>query len=158
MNEVEREKLKQLILNNNKFSTIDSNKIKKEISKVETHNMDKQIEKTLDERYHELLEKIVNESFDTLEKNSNESKEQRDIFRNFFLCFLAIQFGMIAVLVILKGANVLELSDLIITTMIASFFVETLGVVAIMVRFVFNSKQEIEIIKAIQQIAEHYKK
>lgn len=145
---------------NDEFSNVSERKIEKnKVSKFDDYNnLDEKIEKTLNEKYHRLLEKIVNKSFEVLNDNGKEFKTNRLTFSIFFLIFLPVQFIFIITLIILNGCDVLKLSDVVITTMIASLFVETLGVVTIMVRYVFNSESEIEIINAIQKVAEHYKK
>lgn len=45
-----------------------------------------------------------------------------------------------------------------IKTYIVSAFVETLGVVAVMVRFAFDTKQEVEILSTLNGIVEHFQK
>lgn len=51
-----------------------------------------------------------------------------------------------------------SISDDLIKTYIVSAFVETLGVVAVMVRFAFDTKQEVEILSTLNGIVEHFQK
>lgn len=108
-------------------------------------------------KYQDLLEKIIDKSFDALKAISKSKTHHRIIFRNYFLKFLILQFIIISVIIIACGFGVLKLSDLILTTMIGSLFVETLGVVIIMVKYIFSPKDELGIIEAIKNVAQNYK-
>lgn len=126
------------------------------VDKVDS-NVQSQDQKS-DDSYQKTAREIVKISKDQLNKQYRSKRSMQNILLNFFVSLLLSQFFFIIVTVMLKGLNEnFVLSDQIILVLITSVFVETLGVIAIMVRFAFNSNQEIEIISILHSYIKDFK-
>lgn len=105
------------------------------------------------EEYLLLHKKIVDNSFNHLEKNYKQKSIYKIIFVSFFLSLLVLQFIWIRNLIIVD-----KFSDVTISIVVTGFFVETIGIIGIMVSNIFSSDSEIETLKSIQAVASGYKR
>ena len=77
----------------------------------------------------------------------------------FFSIFISVQFIALIVMLFLRGfIQAFDISDTLFTAYIVSVFVETLGIVAVMVKFAFDTKQEVEILSTLNGVIEHFQK
>lgn len=104
--------------------------------------------------YMKLHKGIVDESFKYLEKTNEFKKFWKKVFAIFFLGFISIQFIVITAAICL---NIIT-SATIISILITGFFIETLGIVIIMVKYLFSDTAEIGTLGAIQATISSYKK
>lgn len=110
-----------------------------------------------DNAYQKTADKIVNISNDQLDAQRKMKDKAKSKLLNFFIALLFIQFLSIVAIVVLKGLRYFDISDSVLIVYITSVFVETLGVIAIMVKSSFNSAQEIEIIKILNSYIKDFK-
>lgn len=108
--------------------------------------------------YNEIAHLIVNISNKQLIKQNNDKNGIRRFFMPFFSTFISLQFITLIVMLFMRGFGKLYIPDSLFTAYIVSVFVETLGVIAVMVRFAFDTKQEVEILSTLNGIIEHFQK
>jgi uncharacterized membrane protein len=105
------------------------------------------------EKYHELFNTIVNKSFDYVNENSKYKKKARKWFSICTSVFILAQYVLVTILAIYY-----DIPESVIVALISGVLLSTLGLVTIMVRFLFNDEAETEVIKDIQNVAGSYKK
>lgn len=111
-----------------------------------------------DDSYQKTASRIVEISENQLKEQNCTKKELQKILLVFFVVLLSLQLLSIVVLVLIKGfCKNFNISDSILLTFITSAFVETLGVIAIMVKFSFNIKQETNIISILSSYIKDFK-
>ena len=107
----------------------------------------------VDENYHKLLKEVVTNSFGIITENIKSKKRHRTTYTVIIFTLLFLQLILLFTFIGLEW-----LSNTAIITAFISLILETIGLVTIMVTFIFNDKSEIEIIKAIQEVVGSYKK
>lgn len=116
--------------------------------------------KKSEDAYIDLAEKIVEITDRELnEQQGSKSKLKGDLTK-FFKDFLLLQYIFIIVMLLFNGSSdiAFSLSDSVIKVYITSVFVETLGCVVFMVKYAFNSNQEVELIKILNNAITNYQK
>ena len=113
-----------------------------------------------DENYRKLAYDIFNASKEQLLKQNNNKDDLKAKFTTFFKCILIIQLIALFIIIILKGFALwsFSLSDNAFVAIIVSVFVETLGVVGIMIKYAFDSDQEVQILSILNSIVKDYQK
>ena len=111
-----------------------------------------------DDTYQETASRIV----DISEMQLNNQHDSKMILQKrllwFFIALLSVQTIAIIAVVLLNGFwERFTLNDGVVISFITSAFVETLGVVALMVKFAFNNEQETKIISILNSYIEHFK-
>lgn len=121
--------------------------------------LDNEILSKAEENYGKIVEKVIDVSKDQLEKEGEKKRGLRSFFTCFFSVFIAVQFVALLVLLLIKGFNEnFKISEALLTTYIVSVFVETLGIIAAMVAFIFNAKEEVNIINTLNAAIANYQK
>lgn len=123
-------------------------------SHVDTHAMDKSIADAANKKYQETVTNIVDIANAYLRNQQNGKKALRRVFCWFFIILLSVQ--LVSVIVFMIFAMVWEVSETLLLTYITSVFVETLSAIVIMIKFAFESKDEVEIIKLLTAIVHNY--
>lgn len=155
-----------------KYSTdTDSNPIRKnypttEVSppslsgvKTSGSDLDDGIFYRTEEYYSKIVEEVIRVSKGQLEEEGKKKRELRGFFTRLFSVFIIVQFIALLVLILIKGfSSTFAISEALLTTYIVSVFVETLGIIAAMVTFVFNSKEEVNIINTLNAAIANYQK
>ncbi len=108
--------------------------------------------------YRRVVEKIVGITDNELQNQSTSKNPIKKKFTTFFVWFISIQYIALIIVLVLLGFSLIKLSETIIITYMTSVFAETLGAVIIMIRYAFNSKQEVELIKILSSAITDYKK
>lgn len=110
--------------------------------------------------YQDLAIKIVGITDRELNEQQNSKSELKSDLTKYFKDFLFVQYLFIIVMLLFKGSSdiAFELSDDVIIAYITSVFVETLGCVIFMVKYAFNSNQEVELIKILNNAITNYQK
>lgn len=111
-----------------------------------------------DNTYQLTAKMIVNASIEQLNTQNTTKNDIRRALLNAFLWLLFLQLLLITVLVVLSSwlpSFVVDKSVLI--SIITSVFVETLGVIAIMVKYAFDSTQEVKIIDILHSYISNFK-
>ena len=93
-----------------------------------------------------------------MKEHTIAKKPLRDKLSNFIIFLLVAQFVVLVAVLFLNQALRLNISDFIINVYIVSVFVETLAGLFIMIKFAFESKQEIELISILNAIITNFKK
>lgn len=121
--------------------------------------MDLEIRSSTENNYYSIVSQIISVSSKQLENEEDYKKNVRAKFVEFFQRLLCWQFaGLVALLAVKGFANNFSISEAIITTYIVSVFVETLGVVAVMVKYAFDSTHEVQILDTMNQAIREFQK
>lgn len=110
--------------------------------------------------YHEVVSEIVFTAKEQLEISNEEKTNIRTRFLWFFVIMLSLQFISVVAFVTLNAIDILEfsISDPLMQIYIGSVFVETLGEVGIMIKFAFDSKDEVKIIELLTAVVNNYQR
>lgn len=111
-----------------------------------------------DRAYRKITEDIISITSRQLEEHNNDKKPLRRDLLDFVKGLLAAQFGALVVFILANNALELEISDEVIRTYIVSVFVETLAGLIIMIKYAFDSTQEVKLIAILSEIIRHFKK
>lgn len=138
-------------VNNQDIENFDSEKNLKEIRGLESKSH---------ENYHEVVTDIIKISKVHLEKSDEDKKRIRKIFIKAFSLILIIQLTSIILFMIFNAVESVNfhISDELLTVFIGSVFVETLGVIGVMIGFAFASKDEVKIVKLLTAVINSYQK
>ncbi len=122
-------------------------------------SIDAKIMTQSEDAYIKIAEKIVQTSTNQLE-DQNESKNRlKEKFTKFFIWFISIQYGFLALLLVgMAIFDFVELDTAIIMAYIGSVFVETLGAIILMITYAFNSQQEVKILEILNKVIANYQK
>lgn len=134
-------------------------------NEVEPNEIDSSVEiknKLLDllhnseQTYMDNVENIIGSSIEQLKMQNKFKRTIRLYFILFFSIFLSVEF--IGLLIILFGNNYFCISETIIIAYITSIFVETISVILLMVKFTFDSQQEIQSLQILNNAIEKIQK
>ena len=139
---------------------IDGNAVKgRKEGSLAVSRMDNQILADAEKSYSKTVDEVIRISGEQLTEEGKNKQKLRFFFTIFFSIFIASQFVILSVVIFLLGLQQdFVLPDGVLTAYIASVFVETLGVVALMVKFVFNSQEEVKIIDILNAVVVNYQK
>lgn len=154
-NNIDLEKLRQVANVSLKF---DENEISWKDNKS-ADDIDSNLKKASEDTYREIAEDIVEVSASQM-KLQNESKNNlKKSFTIFFMIFISIQYLILIIFMFIKMfANSVELTDTVLISYITSVFVETIGAIIIMIKYAFDSKQEVEILKILNGVISNFQK
>ena len=113
---------------------------------ADAEQIDKAIKKYAPDAYPNLVKRIVKISEKQLEEQSKSKITLKKIFTIFFVIFIGVQYIFLMFLLLGKAFWNINLSDNIIAVYIGSVFLETLGAIIVMVKYAFDSNQEVEIL------------
>lgn len=109
--------------------------------------------------YNEIVGNVVHLSGKQLDKQHEGKEKFRNFFKIFFSIFISAQVVVLVVLLFFRGlCATFYVSDTLMTSYIVPVFVETLGVVAVMVRFAFDTTQEIQILSTLNGVIQRFPK
>ena len=154
-NNIDLEKLRQVANVSLKF---DENEISWKDNKS-ADDIDSNLKKASEDTYREIAEDIVEISASQM-KLQNESKNNlKKSFTIFFMIFISIQYLILIIFMFIKMfANSVELTDTVLISYITSVFVERIGAIIIMIKYAFDSKQEVEILKILNGVISNFQK
>lgn len=119
----------------------------------------KKLQEVSELRYITIVEDIVKLSSNQLVSQQEKKIGSRESFQKFFIWLLIGQMSALIILIIAKAIfKDFNLTDKVIITFITSIFVETLAVVGIMIKFNFDSSQEVQILKILNGVVEKFQK
>ncbi len=130
---------------------------------TEAHKMDIEIYGKLsqasEKTYIKIAERIVSVSTFQLNQQNRSKSKLKKAFSRFFIVFLSVQYAVLVAMLACKAfcASML-LSETVIITYITSLFIETLGAVILMIKYAFNSDQEVKILEILNGVISSYKK
>ncbi|GEM_PF-4203318 len=131
--------------------------------KFDTSAMDRNIiedaEVESDIEYRKIAKSIVDISNDQLGKQNKSKIDLKESFETFFKWLLSLQLIAIFALLIIKGFfKDFNITDSVLIAVISSVFVESLGIVAVMVKYAFDSEQEVKILEILKELIKNYQK
>ena len=109
-----------------------------------------------EQKYLNNVENIINSSIVQLKSQNDFKKSIRRFFMIFLSVFLSIEFICLFILLIFN--KFLCISDAIIIAYISSVFVETISAILLMVKFSFDSQQEIQSLQILNNAIEKIQK
>ena len=111
-----------------------------------------------DRAYREITVEIVRITNEQLKEHNKSKKPIRSDLLEFIKRLLATQFTVLVIL--LWGNRGLELgiSETVFKVYIVSVFAETLAGLIIMIRYAFDTTQEVKLIAILNEIISHFKK
>lgn len=122
-------------------------------------NKIKNLQAESERRYISLVESIVEISGNQLANQNENKKELRNTFQWFFIVLLSFQMlALVAVIAFSALFDEFNVSDNVIITFITSVFVETLGAIGIMIKFAFDSEQEVKILEILNGAIKSFQK
>lgn len=111
-----------------------------------------------DKDYRRITEKIIDKTCIQLSAHTEAKKPLRKKLSNFIIFLLSSQFFVLVGILLFNRKWNLQISDFILNIYIVSVFVETLAGLIIMIKFAFDSQQEVELIKILNAIITNFKK
>ena len=111
-----------------------------------------------DKDYRRITEKIIDKTCIQLSAHTEAKKPLRKKLSNFIIFLLSSQFFVLVGILFFNRKWNLQISDFILNIYIVSVFVETLAGLIIMIKFAFDSQQEVELIKILNAIITNFKK
>lgn len=155
--------VKNLLKSKNQENQIDISGLNISFDKTNIDFMDGSIkgklEKASDEAYREITKEIVKVSSNQLFIQNQSKDKLKTSFTSFFKVLLSLQLAALFLIIVLNSVlDCFKLSDTVFITLVTSVFVETLGVVAVMVKYAYDSKQEVEILSILNAIVTNYQK
>ncbi len=111
-----------------------------------------------DREYRKITGDIIRITQNQLEEHTEDKKPLRRDLLDFIKGLLAAQFGALVVILLMNNAMQMNISDGVIQAYIVSVFVETLAGLIIMIRYAFDSTQEVKLIEILNEIISHFKK
>lgn len=111
-----------------------------------------------DRDYRKITQDIIEITRGQLEEHNKDKKPLRRDLLDFIKGLLASQFGMLIFLILINNAYELKISDDVIRVYIVSVFAETLAGLVIMIKYAFDSTQEVKLIAILNEIIRHFKK
>ena len=130
------------------FTEIDDSLLSDDASEI-----DNALKRKSEDTYRKIALKIVDTSSKQLEEQNTSKNKLKAIFTRFFIIFIGIQYLVLISLLFTKAfVPTLNLSDTVIISYITSVFVETLGAIIVMIKYAFDSKQEVNILEILNGI------
>lgn len=111
-----------------------------------------------DKDYRRITEKIIDKTCDQLKEHTGAKAPLRKTLSNFIIFLLTSQFLVLVGILFFNRKWDLQITDFILNIYIVSVFVETLAGLIIMIKFAFDSQQEVELIKILNAIITNFKK
>ena len=121
--------------------------------------IDNAFKRKSEDTYRKIALKIVDTSSKQLEEQNTSKNKLKSVFTRFFIIFVGIQYLVLVLLLFVKAfAPTINLTDTVIISYITSVFVETIGAIAIMIKYAFDSKQEVNILSILNSVISNYQK
>lgn len=111
-----------------------------------------------DQDYRQITKTIIDHTATQLDKHTSAKSPLRMALLIFVISLLSLQFIVLALILFFKSLWGLAISDFVINVYIVSLFVETLAGLIIMIKFAFDSEQEIKLISILNSIVVDFKK
>ena len=137
-------------INNNEFDEI-NNLIESNPNKI---NLAEYSEKN----YIEIVNKALHNSFNHLDTQNTSKDALRKFFSIFFCILISIEYIMFVLLLFFVGHKLIIIETSILLVYASSIFVETIGVIAFMIKFAYANETELGVLKVAQEVVNGYKK
>ncbi len=121
--------------------------------------IDYELRKSSEDTYQAIASDIVDVSSEQLEEQNASKNRLKHTFTVFFICFLSVQYLVLISFLYIKSFCVkCGLSDTVIISYMTSVFVETLGAIVVMIKYAFDSKQEVNILEILNGVIANFQK
>ena len=121
--------------------------------------IDRELRKSSEDTYQTIASDIVDLSSDQLEEQNESKNKLKKIFTVFFICFLSAQYLVLISFLYIKSFYAkCGLTDTVIISYMTSVFVETLGAIAVMIKYAFDSNQEVNILEILNGVITNFQK
>lgn len=121
-------------------------------------SLDDLLKRDSENAYRVIAQQIVKISTEQLEKQNDSKNRLKKIFTRFFIIFISIQYFVLVALLFIKAFCDVDLNEIVLTTYISSVFIETLGAILIMIKYAFDSEQEVNILEILNSVISNYQK
>ncbi len=111
-----------------------------------------------EEAYIQIANDILEASTNQLKKQNASKNELKESLVWFFKRFILLQYWLLIVLMLVRIVIPTYLSDNVLITYITSVFAETLGAIILMVKYAFNSDQEVQILRILNDVIANFQK
>lgn len=133
----------------------------KENDFCELNSVDIKVVKSLEEKSDEDYRIITNRIIDITKENIDRQTEQKETMRKPLTWFVGVLlFAQFIVLVVILFGNTccFNIPETVINTYIISVFAETLVGLIVIIKFAFDSKQEVNLIEVLNTIVSKFQK
>lgn len=121
--------------------------------------IDNSLKMASEDAYIHIAEKIVENSCEQLRAQNDDKNELKSKFTGYFVWFITAQYAILVILIFIKAFYTNNnLSDTVIITYITSVFAETLGALVIMIKYAYDSKQEVNILQILNNVIACFQK
>ena len=122
-------------------------------------DIDRELKTESENTYLQIVKDIVDVSQKQLKRQNTSKDSLKDKFTKFFIWFISIQYIILILFLFLMAfCSTFYLSDTIIVTYITSVFVETLGAIIFMIKYAFDSSQEVNVLEILNGVILNFKK
>ena len=142
------------------LNNVESSVKDKAASEIDDLESDVKLKWDNEKKYLAVVDKIVDTSVAQLNSQNGNKTNLRNKFFPLFKGLIIAQLVFIIVLILLQGFcfTCFEIDTTVLVAVISSVFVETLGVIGVMIKFSFDSKQEVNILQILNGVVEHFQK
>ena len=128
------------------------------LSKKNT-DLEKELAQRSEDSYLEIVAGIVNTSTEQLDSQNRGKKNLRLAFFIIFTVLIVLQLAFIFTIVGLQGSNAsFDVGVEIVVAIVSSVFVETLGAIILMIKYCFDSSQEVKILEILNGVVKNFQK
>lgn len=122
-------------------------------------DIDHELKAESENTYLQIIKDIVEVSQGQLKKQNASKDLLKDKFTKFFIWFISIQYIILVLFLLLTAfCRTFHLSDTIVISYITSVFVETLGAIIFMIKYAFDSSQEVKVLEILNGVVLNFKK
>ena len=126
-----------------------------EIERQSQEEVENKLRNESEHAYIEIAKNIVQFSKDSMKEVSKQKAILRKTFNMALIIFLAIEYVVLGILLFVPNDLITERVVIVYMTAI---IVETLTAFGIMVKFAFDAKSEVELLKTLHKVIESYQK
>ena len=117
-----------------------------------------ELAKNSEATYTNIAEELVKTSSSQLDTQNQSKTWLKKTFTVFFIIFISVQYAVLIALMFIKTFFNTYLKDAVLLAYISSVFVETLGAIILMIKYAFDSNQEINILGILKGIIKNFQK
>ncbi len=127
----------------------------REIERQSQEEVEADLRNESEHAYIEIAKNIVQFSKDSMKEVSKQKASLRKTFNMALIIFLVIEYVILGVLLFVPNTSITEKVVIVYMTAV---IVETLAAFGVMVKFAFDAKSEVELLKTLHKVIESYQK
>lgn len=122
-------------------------------------NLEEQLKRESELQYLRIVRDIVDVSTEQLKDQNRGKKNLRLAFFIIFSVLIVLQLAFIITIVALQGSTApFDVGIEIIVAVVSSVFVETLGAIILMIKYCFDSSQEVKVLEILNGVVKNFQK